>query len=76
MSDARAAGTSAVAGARRPVQIGLYLTNQHPVGADMVEALRGARSVVPPCSRPRLCRERTAPDRDRVGGGAGETLRY
>jgi alkanesulfonate monooxygenase SsuD/methylene tetrahydromethanopterin reductase-like flavin-dependent oxidoreductase (luciferase family) len=24
-----------------PVQIGLYLTNQHPVGADMVEALRG-----------------------------------
>jgi alkanesulfonate monooxygenase SsuD/methylene tetrahydromethanopterin reductase-like flavin-dependent oxidoreductase (luciferase family) len=23
------------------VQIGLYLTNQHPVGADMVEALRG-----------------------------------
>ena len=47
MSDVRAAGTSAVAGARRPVQIGLYLTNQHPVGADMVEALRGARSVVP-----------------------------
>jgi alkanesulfonate monooxygenase SsuD/methylene tetrahydromethanopterin reductase-like flavin-dependent oxidoreductase (luciferase family) len=25
----------------RQVQIGLYLTNQHPVGADMVEALRG-----------------------------------
>ena len=27
--------------APRPVQIGLYLTNQHPVGADMVEALLG-----------------------------------
>jgi alkanesulfonate monooxygenase SsuD/methylene tetrahydromethanopterin reductase-like flavin-dependent oxidoreductase (luciferase family) len=27
--------------ASRQVQIGLYLTNQHPVGADMVEALRG-----------------------------------
>lgn len=25
----------------RPVQIGLYLTNQHPVGADMVAALDG-----------------------------------
>ena len=25
----------------RPVQIGLYLTNQHPVGSDLVEALRG-----------------------------------
>jgi alkanesulfonate monooxygenase SsuD/methylene tetrahydromethanopterin reductase-like flavin-dependent oxidoreductase (luciferase family) len=25
----------------RQVQVGLYLTNQHPVGADMVEALRG-----------------------------------
>ncbi len=33
--------SSAVAPARRPVQIGLYLTNQHPVGSDMVEALRG-----------------------------------
>jgi hypothetical protein len=22
---------------KRPVQIGLYLTNQHPVGSDMVE---------------------------------------
>lgn len=41
MSDGCAAGTSAVARASRPVQIGLYLTNQHPVGADMVEALRG-----------------------------------
>jgi alkanesulfonate monooxygenase SsuD/methylene tetrahydromethanopterin reductase-like flavin-dependent oxidoreductase (luciferase family) len=27
--------------AAHPVQIGLYLTNQHPVGSDMVEALRG-----------------------------------
>jgi alkanesulfonate monooxygenase SsuD/methylene tetrahydromethanopterin reductase-like flavin-dependent oxidoreductase (luciferase family) len=26
---------------KRPVQVGLYLTNQHPPGADMVEALRG-----------------------------------
>jgi alkanesulfonate monooxygenase SsuD/methylene tetrahydromethanopterin reductase-like flavin-dependent oxidoreductase (luciferase family) len=26
---------------KRPVQIGLYLTNQHPVGSDMVEALGG-----------------------------------
>jgi alkanesulfonate monooxygenase SsuD/methylene tetrahydromethanopterin reductase-like flavin-dependent oxidoreductase (luciferase family) len=41
MSDGRSAGTAAVAPAPRPVQIGLYLTNQHPVGADMVEALRG-----------------------------------
>ena len=41
MGDGRAAGTSAVARAARPVQVGLYLTNQHPVGADMVEALRG-----------------------------------
>jgi alkanesulfonate monooxygenase SsuD/methylene tetrahydromethanopterin reductase-like flavin-dependent oxidoreductase (luciferase family) len=29
------------AAAARPVQIGLYLTNQHPVGADMVSALDG-----------------------------------
>jgi alkanesulfonate monooxygenase SsuD/methylene tetrahydromethanopterin reductase-like flavin-dependent oxidoreductase (luciferase family) len=36
-----AAATSAVARGSPPVQIGLYLTNQHPVGADMVEALRG-----------------------------------
>src|SRR5215207_5897798 len=41
MSDGRGAGTAAVAPAPWPVQIGLYLTNQHPVGADMVEALRG-----------------------------------
>jgi alkanesulfonate monooxygenase SsuD/methylene tetrahydromethanopterin reductase-like flavin-dependent oxidoreductase (luciferase family) len=39
MSDERAPGASALA--TRPVQIGLYLTNQHPVGSDMVEALRG-----------------------------------
>ena len=26
---------------RRRVQVGLYLTNQHPVGADLVEALQG-----------------------------------
>lgn len=41
MSDGFSAGTAAVTPAPRPVQIGLYLTNQHPVGADMVEALRG-----------------------------------
>jgi hypothetical protein len=41
VSDGGSAGTAAVAPAPRPVQIGLYLTNQHPVGADMVEALRG-----------------------------------
>lgn len=41
MSDGNAAGASAVTPASRQVQIGLYLTNQHPVGADMVEALRG-----------------------------------
>jgi alkanesulfonate monooxygenase SsuD/methylene tetrahydromethanopterin reductase-like flavin-dependent oxidoreductase (luciferase family) len=33
--------SSAAAPAPRPVQVGLYLTNQHPVGSDMVEALRG-----------------------------------
>ncbi|HVF78394.1 MAG TPA: LLM class flavin-dependent oxidoreductase [Solirubrobacteraceae bacterium] len=27
--------------AARPVQVGLYLTNQHPVGSDMVQALGG-----------------------------------
>jgi alkanesulfonate monooxygenase SsuD/methylene tetrahydromethanopterin reductase-like flavin-dependent oxidoreductase (luciferase family) len=41
MSDGRAGGASAVTPASRQIQIGLYLTNQHPVGADMVEALRG-----------------------------------
>jgi alkanesulfonate monooxygenase SsuD/methylene tetrahydromethanopterin reductase-like flavin-dependent oxidoreductase (luciferase family) len=42
MSDGRAArASSSVTPASRPVQIGLYLTNQHPVGADMVDALRG-----------------------------------
>jgi alkanesulfonate monooxygenase SsuD/methylene tetrahydromethanopterin reductase-like flavin-dependent oxidoreductase (luciferase family) len=41
MNDGRAAGTSAVSGAPRPVRVGLYLTNQHPAGADMVQALRG-----------------------------------
>jgi alkanesulfonate monooxygenase SsuD/methylene tetrahydromethanopterin reductase-like flavin-dependent oxidoreductase (luciferase family) len=35
------AGESAAARDPRPVQVGLYLTNQHPVGANMVEALRG-----------------------------------
>jgi alkanesulfonate monooxygenase SsuD/methylene tetrahydromethanopterin reductase-like flavin-dependent oxidoreductase (luciferase family) len=35
------AGPSALARVPRPVQVGLYLTNQHPVGTDMVEALRG-----------------------------------
>jgi alkanesulfonate monooxygenase SsuD/methylene tetrahydromethanopterin reductase-like flavin-dependent oxidoreductase (luciferase family) len=32
---------SDVAPTARTVQIGLYLTNQHPVGSDMVEALQG-----------------------------------
>jgi alkanesulfonate monooxygenase SsuD/methylene tetrahydromethanopterin reductase-like flavin-dependent oxidoreductase (luciferase family) len=41
MSDEGASAVSAAARAPRPVQIGLYLTNQHPVGSDMVEALRG-----------------------------------
>jgi alkanesulfonate monooxygenase SsuD/methylene tetrahydromethanopterin reductase-like flavin-dependent oxidoreductase (luciferase family) len=41
LSDGGASGTSAVTRVPRPVQIGLYLTNQHPVGTDMVEALRG-----------------------------------
>jgi hypothetical protein len=42
----------------RPVQIGLYLTNQHPVGSDMVEALR-ARCVcfIMPANSPRAARE-------------------
>jgi hypothetical protein len=38
--------SSAAAPAPRTVQIGLYLTNQHPVGSDMVEALRGQMSLL------------------------------
>jgi hypothetical protein len=37
------AGEASDVSAARPVQIGLYLTNQHPLGSDMVQAL-GARS--------------------------------
>ena len=41
MNDGGVAGMSNPARSSRAVQIGLYLTNQHPLGADMVEALRG-----------------------------------